>query len=227
MDFNATIDIIIKDLEEARAIIDDLKKYQGVPALQIELARAKCKSAAEIMELLKTLNLNIQPPEAPVKIVAAKPIEPVKRANVQEKPSITKQFSEEPVIQKPKKTDAGTRNLSSANVNADEVSNVPEAIYGPEILADRFSTEDDQEYLKSGRLSSLSEAIGINDKFFFIREVFDDNLELYAQVVSKLETADNVEDAWTIIMSHTKDETSRKAGKQLLDLVKRKLRTDE
>ena len=45
MDFNATIDLIIKDLNDASAIIDDLKKYQGVPALQVELAKSKCKSA--------------------------------------------------------------------------------------------------------------------------------------------------------------------------------------
>ena len=32
MDFNATIDLIIKDLKEASDIIDDLKKYPGVPA---------------------------------------------------------------------------------------------------------------------------------------------------------------------------------------------------
>ena len=56
MDFNSTIDIIIKDLDEARAIIDDLKKYEGVPALQVELAKSKCKSAGDIIALLKTMS---------------------------------------------------------------------------------------------------------------------------------------------------------------------------
>src|SRR5450759_2007593 len=56
MDFNSTIDIIIKDLDDARAIIDDLKKYEGVPILQVELAKSKCKSAADIIALLKTMN---------------------------------------------------------------------------------------------------------------------------------------------------------------------------
>jgi len=53
MDFNATIDLIIKDLQEAREIIDDLKKYPGVPVLQVELAKSKCKSAGEVIALLK------------------------------------------------------------------------------------------------------------------------------------------------------------------------------
>jgi hypothetical protein len=55
MDFNATIDLIIKDLKEAGDIIDDLKKYPGVPALQVELAKLKCRSAGECIAILKTL----------------------------------------------------------------------------------------------------------------------------------------------------------------------------
>jgi hypothetical protein len=55
MDFNATIDLIIRDLDEAREIIDDLKRYPGVPALQVELAKSKCKSAGEVIALLKNL----------------------------------------------------------------------------------------------------------------------------------------------------------------------------
>jgi IMP cyclohydrolase len=38
MDFNATVDLIIRDLNDAREIIDDLKKYIGyVNAQEIEL----------------------------------------------------------------------------------------------------------------------------------------------------------------------------------------------
>ena len=51
MDFNSTIDLIIKDLNEASEIIDDLKKYPGVPALQVEFAKSKCKSAGEVIAL--------------------------------------------------------------------------------------------------------------------------------------------------------------------------------
>ena len=58
MDFNATIDLIIKDLREASDIIDDLKKYPGVPHLQVELAKSKCRSAGEVIALLKTLKEN-------------------------------------------------------------------------------------------------------------------------------------------------------------------------
>ena len=63
MDLNSTIDIIIRDLNEAREIIDDLKKYPGVPELQVELAKSKCKSASEIIALFKTLQAKTVSPD--------------------------------------------------------------------------------------------------------------------------------------------------------------------
>ena len=70
MDFNATIDLIIKDLNDAREIIDDLKKIPGVPALQVELVKSKCKSAAEVIALIKTMNETSSPVEKTIPVIA-------------------------------------------------------------------------------------------------------------------------------------------------------------
>ena len=56
MDLKKTIDFIINDLREARDIIDDLKNYPDVPLIQIELAKSKCKSAEDLIGLLKSLD---------------------------------------------------------------------------------------------------------------------------------------------------------------------------
>jgi len=66
MDFNSTIDLIIKDLNEASEIIDDLKKYPGVPALQVELAKSKCRSAGDVIALLKSIGDTIPSEKAPI-----------------------------------------------------------------------------------------------------------------------------------------------------------------
>ena len=90
MDFNSTIDLIIKDLNAASEIIDDLKKYPGVPAIQVELAKSKCKSAGDVIGMLKNQN-NIFPAKE----------EPVKEKTVQEKPIQEKPVAEKPVQEKP------------------------------------------------------------------------------------------------------------------------------
>ena len=226
MDFNSTIDIIIKDLEEARAIIDDLKKYPGVPALQVELARAKCKSAAEILALLKIIqndrsgsakderSLSGSEEFSPaVKVIDTKK---TKMPEESKPPEAAEELKQEgKIILKATIPDAGP-----------EKSNIPEKVYGPEILADRFNPGND-EYLKSRHLISLSDAIGINDRFYFLREIFNNSRDLYVEVISKLDKVHSIEDAKTIIMSYAKDENSKNAAGQLLDLVKRKLRSDE
>ena len=53
MDFNSAIDIIIKDLGEIGEIADDFRRYPGVPELQVEIIRSKCRYAAEIIGKLK------------------------------------------------------------------------------------------------------------------------------------------------------------------------------
>ena len=211
MEFNATIDLIIKDLDEARAIIDDLKRYPGVPAIQVELAKAKCRSAGEIIALLK---------------------------NIQSKASFTGEAKPseekiEPVIP--------AINIPSPAVKIEESSHVSKKSSESSILADNFShlsnrfneqlgnlkeEEDLIEILKSKHLSTLSEAIGVNDRFLFLREIFNGSLDAYTLVISRLDHVNNIDDAKAVIMSYTGNDSSNTAVKQLLNLVKRKLHTD-
>lgn len=212
MDFDATIDLIIKDLDEARAIIDDLKRYPGVPAIQIELAKAKCRSAGEIIALLK---------------------------NIRSKDSFTEVEETSKEIKEPI---IPAINIPSPSTKNEELNNVSKKSSESSILADNFShlstrfneqlgnlkgEEDLIEILKSKHLSNLSEAIGVNDKFLFLREIFNGDRDAYSQAISRLDHVNNLDDAKAVIMSYTGNDSSNTAVLQLLNLVKRKLQTDE
>ena len=99
MDFNATIDLIIKDLKEASDIIDDLKMYPGVPVLQVELVKLKCKSAGEIIAMLKTMKEFAPAPEIE-KVVPKKIIS--QQTHSESKPMVIpeKETTDEPVVSK-------------------------------------------------------------------------------------------------------------------------------
>ena len=219
MDFNATIDLIIRDLDEAREIIDDLKKYPGVPALQVELAKSKCKSAGEVIALLKTLQKyvpkeekNLQATEfperkaTPVKkdtpyhIKVLTPVPPVLEIIVPD--SIEIKSTESTII-------ADTFSRSEDNFN--------------EKLGRLKNEEDFSKILKTMPLSNLFEAIGVNDRFLFIREIFKGNKDAYSQAIARLNITENITDARAVIMSYTGDNNGNEATEQLLDLVKRKL----
>ncbi|MEI8225032.1 MAG: hypothetical protein WCG82_03820 [Bacteroidota bacterium] len=195
MDFNATIDLIIKDLDEAREIIDDLKKYPGVPVLQIELAKSKCKSAGEVIALLKSLRDNM-----PVLITP-------------------------PPVEKKEESKKAPKKASESAIIADKFSHLSNRFN--EQLESMKSDDDISDILKTKPLTNLSEAIGVNDKFQFIREIFDGNKDAYIQAISRLDHAESLKDARAVIMSYTGDSNENEAVKQLLNLVKRKLPSNE
>ena len=238
MDFNATIDLIIKDLDETREIIDDLKKYPGVPILQVELAKSKCKSAGEVIALLKSLKDNIP-------VVREEPVEPQQQKQIR-LPDI-KKTTVSSVIFNPPQVEKKTRTVLIETTpppveKKEETKKIPKKVAESTIIADKFSHLSNRfneqlgslksdygvsDILKTKPLTSLSEAIGVNDKFLFIREIFDGNKDAYTQAISRLDNAESLTDARAVIMSYTGDSNENEAVKQLLDLVKRKLPSNE
>jgi hypothetical protein len=224
MDFNTTIDLIIKDLNEASEIIDDLKKYPGVPALQVELAKSKCRSAGDVIALLK--NMNITAPGTVEMIREKQKVE----VNSDKEPSVAKAKEVHPpeeVITHQKKSEpkSPAKKKDETPSVADKFSHASD-LY-EENAAGLKAEKDLSDHLKAKPIASLSEAIGISDKFLFIGEIFDGDKEAYSQALAKLDKAENLEDAMAIIMSYTGDNTENEAVNQLLELVKRKLPSNE
>jgi hypothetical protein len=235
MDFNTTIDIILKDLRDVREIIDDLKNYPGAPLLQIELAKSKCRSAEEVIALLKTLNTpakeTVTPskPEPAAEIVPQKADAVIKGENLIE---ISDDMSDEEVIPEAAKEQekkiiseiSPSGKKGSSTIIADRFSDPSGTI------SDRFESarkeEDLSSVIRSKPVINLADAIGLNDKFLFIREIFKGSQSEYEQAIGKLDRAENLPDAKAIIMSYTGENEESGVVQQLLEIVKRKLPSD-
>jgi hypothetical protein len=235
MDFSATIDLIIKDLNEASEIIDDLKKYPGVPALQVELAKSKCRSAGDVIALLK--NLETANPVVKAAVPDKEPEPARKEITIAEKQIKSAQLQQE------KKKDIITVPPSSGVPNQKEEPAVTiNKVADNSILADKFQAptelysetssgikveRDLSDRLKAKQIKSLSDAIGISDKFLFIGSIFDGDKEAYGRVLSQLDNAGNLDDARTIIESYTGEMPESDAVTHLLELVKQKIESNE
>jgi hypothetical protein len=236
MDFNTTIDIILKDLKDVREIIEDLKNYPGLPQLQVELAKSKCRSAEEVIALLKTIK-----PPAPETVatreltdtkepIIIKEPEPVKSETLIEFTDEETEVPEElPVIEKPvikrvEKTETAEKKSTSAII-ADRFT-------GPSgTISDKFGSEKKGEDLASlikrhKHVENLADAIGLSDKFLFVREIFKGNQPDYEQAIEKLNRAENLQDARAVIMSYTGENEESEVVQQLLEILKRKLPSD-
>ncbi len=254
MDLSTSISIIIQDLNRACEIIDDLKKYPGVPLLQIELAKSKCKSAADVISLLPGLDKEVSTPEA-LHTPGNKDI--TSRENNQAEipePEISEitavTFIKETISpEPPEKTVIIDKKVqeSEAPVNPAAKITVLHSVLpeeekkstsnGSGILADQFNNlsrsfneeignmkheEDIAGRLRSKPLNDLSDAIGVNDRFVFIREIFDGSNETYARAISELNSAANMSDARQVLNGYTGSKTDNEAIRQLMELVKRK-----
>ena len=264
MDFNSALDIIIKDLGEAAKIIDDLKNYSGVPAFQVELAKAKCRSAAEIIALLKEIPVAPEPRKEPEARREATLIREPEKVSEPDKPKATsapakpKEISEpsEPEKRQPvvgsdtldliAEADGESPTIEEAPVprkkeTGKQVVEKPAAVKGngtgSTIFADRFKDvpgrvsekmqalrpeEDLTSRMKLSPISNLADAIGVNDRFYFIREVFGGNNNNYREAIERLNSVSKVNEAMEIINGYTAEETNQQAIKDLLALVKRK-----
>lgn len=292
MDFNATIDLIIRELDEAREIIEDLKKLPDAPILEIEMARSKCRNAAEAIAMLKqvktatspapkktesfgdgnefqqakeTKSLNTEPVAEPVAEPVFEPKKPeTKKPDIKEEETILFKMPDPIVIpagekqakrvynndlrEKPAPVRSEEKKVFSQPGKAEdkkdpgkpEIDSSDKKPFVAPIIADTFShlanrfnehmnedQDEDFSFTHGRRYTNISDAIGINDRFYYIREVFSGDREAYSEAVARLETAKNMSEAREIVKSYGKDPTENKASRALLELVRRKFGTNE
>lgn len=98
----------------------------------------------------------------------------------------------------------------------------------PETLGDRFQQEQDPtlaDKLQHSTLNSLQSAIGINDKFLFVNELFNGSMEKYNRSIANLDDLKTLNGA-LIYLNELRIElqwnSSNEAYKKLLELVHRK-----
>ena len=219
MELKSTINIILKDLEEARLIIDDLKNYPGVPLIQVELAKAKCRSAEDVIRLLIETDISSG-----------------QQTRDKESPTTTIQEGD-PEEAKTEIKEVSEPELASPPLGEDkEISDHEE-----KIIADRFaSTSSLNEQLGKSRkengrpdmmrsrpIKELSTAIGINDRFYFIRELFDGDNNRYNKTITKLDSIKSIDEASELLANETSQPDYSEPFQQLLELVGRKLLSDK
>lgn len=88
-------------------------------------------------------------------------------------------------------------------------------------LNDTISETKSPETTLSGSISSLKAAIGLNDRFLFIREIFGNNTEKYNMIIDQLDKLETQQQAVELLKKHLtlqKNDTSMK----FVDLLKRR-----
>ena len=132
----------------------------------------------------------------------------------------------------------------SANKNIQqEKSGKPSASknkeYGPEIIADKFQNSktfrhdnlaknqqknDVSSKMQTKPIHDLTKAIGVNDKFLFIKELFNGNKERYHEAIQILNNIPTFKEAETYLQESFDWDDEQPETKKFFDLIRRKFK---
>jgi hypothetical protein len=210
MDFNTALGIIRRDMEEARALLDQLSEIPGKHIAEIELARSRMRSASELLAIIP-------------KMLEEKEV--VKAEVMKEEKIMTGVGA-----QKEEETQVRIEKEEETQVRA-EVRETAKPI-----LADKFSSTDrigqmvtsvkQDELITSAMhnrpISDIGAAIGINDKFYFIRELFSGDSKAYQDTIRRLNGAVSLGEAMKILDDSTVMGSDPAAQSSFVDVVRRK-----
>lgn len=92
-------------------------------------------------------------------------------------------------------------------------------------LADTMPAVEDMasEIVRREKITDLKQAIGINDKFLLIRDLFDGDQRRYEEAIDRLNAFDDLDDCIVFISEHYDWNPSSDGVKLLMELLDRKL----
>jgi len=249
MDFLKAVDIIGRDLDEAMTLLEQLA-VSGPEKAEIELARSRVRSAADMVRLLPSLTaandkkahdaprraeasrktgININPPEETRVPLAG----PAKTETVIAATVVAETVMAATVVTEPEKTETVIdESVKTAPLSGEPKTQEP----SKGILADRFTsgstlgekmqTEKKEEVassvIKGKPVSDIAAAIGINDRFYFIRELFSGDALAYGDTIKRLNAAASLGEAMKILDESTVMGSDPAAQSSFVDVVRRK-----
>ncbi|HAN18560.1 MAG: hypothetical protein A2X13_13985 [Bacteroidetes bacterium GWC2_33_15] len=233
---------IIKEIQELYSFVNRFENPNQVHQIDIDLAMSKVRNLYDILLKLNSQESYISEYHKEEKSTIHKQSEKednVKEKNVStNKPVIIEKTLPEPEI------------IFEKNIKKEEIKKGPvvdeekqkkvnqkKQDSTTEIIADRFQsktfmhdtiskgktdTRDVSSKMKSKPIKDINSAIGLNDKFVFIRELFNGNKEQFSETIQLLNNFDTFENAIGFLKDNFKWDFEEATVEKLVELVHRK-----
>lgn len=243
MNIKNTIEILTKDIQEIENIVSNYKNYSQIPPIEIDRVLSRIRNLYDSLILLK--NASTEPVTEDLEITSQTKseteIEESVSAGKTEQPKDDKliEVEEEKAIESTDDTKSPVKisqDLPLEKEKPVDIKKEPETLadlflnsksFRSEKLAEKNPVMDLSSKLQSQPISDIGSAIGLNDKFLFINELFNGNSEKFEETISYLNNAPNFNDAFNYLNEHFDWEMENPSVQKLLDLARRKLIINE
>ncbi len=236
MEFKNTLEIVTKDIQDIEKLVSNFKNYSRIPNIELDLALSRIRNVYDLLLMFRDdtgthARQTIAEPktESPEAVLISAPVAKANPVPV---------ISDEPAAVMPEAPKADETLIIEKEINPVQepkpvAAKTPEAKTKPheeklfinEKLGEHTIKKDVSSKLQGQAIKSISGSIGINDKFFFIRELFGGNAETFRQTMEELDGAKNFNDAYSHLMEKFQWDMDSEPVQLLLNLVRRKFIT--
>ena len=225
MEIKYTIEILTKDIQDIEKLVGNLRNSKEASAIELDLALSKLRNVYEILTMIKADRLHeivsdtpLQeiPPTGAAPSPESEPIpEPEAEPEPEGEPEPEPEAEAEPIPEPdpPVKPEPASSSILAEKFSAESSIN--------ENLAEKLGNEKDAKLLGQP-IDNISRNIGINDRFFIIRELFDGESDRFASMVIALDRAESYQVASNILKQQFEGNMDHEGVEILAGLLKRR-----
>ena len=239
MDLKENLENLSKDIQDIGNLVEKLVNNSNVSPIDLDLLKARVH---DLYDSVVGVTWKMKLDKSKAVIQDDQPVEQL-IGTIEEK-------EEEPTSEKIVMHDQGKeeeKEEEKAEISNEKHEDLPafspsEKVRTPGVLSDKFQNSQHyrNEALKKESpvqdiaskfhdqpIPDISTAIGINEKFRYIRELFDGNSTLYNKTIDDLNNVGSEADAISYLQENFSWDPEEKLAKRLLDLTRRKLKNQE
>jgi len=217
---------ILSALEKIKELISRYENISEIPEIERDILLSAIRDMYSGLLIMPAVK---QSPTIQTDVPSSRPsetIEPVKPGSLAGTVAGEKvETHVEDTPTKPKKETIPPKKTSDKKkvhpeILVDKLKGEKQFVY--ETLAEKVVKQNVSSQLQSKPISSIKSAIGINDKFKLIRDLFNEDSEAYAKTITRLDSCIDFNEAFNYITSSFNWDMEDESVQFILDLVRRK-----
>jgi hypothetical protein len=227
MKYKHTFEAAVTNLDEIKDLLRQLAARDSLSSIEIDLALQKTRSFYDILLMLKqpcsdsTLQGESVIPAPETKTAAGKRL--AAKESVQSAKGPVESERIEPVNASPVADAPAEKRKKSAMVSDSPAGKkvLGESIHQP------IQYQEISSRLQAKPITNLAAAIGINEKFLYIRELFGNDAGKYERAIEIMNSAASFNDAYNYMIREFTWDMDSEMVQELLELVRRKFITGQ